>query len=205
MKMSKKTKALVCKIDQKLKFNRFGQITERLFADYQIEIGYRLQCGTGKTDETVIEYRLWLKILRSLRNDGFVIIAKSVKHKNSWATNNGGFWNSTIYRLVSTKKVYSLIDAVKKYDQKWWNGLYEWLDRRNLLNWNETFNLRKGDLILFWSGYYGNIRMMGEILGFDVHGYAYILWDGYWGGIKLENTFISKVENPVGRNESIHG
>lgn len=61
------------------------------------EVGYRSQCGsTHKSQKT---YNEIVRIIALLRKEGFEISEESVKHKNAYATNNGGFWNSTIFTI----------------------------------------------------------------------------------------------------------
>lgn len=63
----------------------------------QVEVGWRETCGT--TDMTMHTYREWVKVVSKLKKDGFVISEERVKHKNAYASNNGGFWNSIIYKV----------------------------------------------------------------------------------------------------------
>lgn len=65
----------------------------------QVEVGWRESCG--KTDDTVYIKRAWEKVLKKLRDNGNVINEERVKHKNSYATLSGGFWNSIIYKVIS--------------------------------------------------------------------------------------------------------
>lgn len=58
---------------------------------------------------------------------------------------------------------------------------------------NEKMNLKSGDKILFIGGYYDNIEMISEILGFDSDGMAYILWECFWFPIDLNKRMIKKV------------
>lgn len=65
-----------------------------------VEVGHRACCGsTHRTQKT---HDAWIRVLKKIRKDGFVVKEEVQKHKNAYATNNGGFWNSTIY---STEKM----------------------------------------------------------------------------------------------------
>jgi len=67
----------------------------------RVEVGWRECCG--KTDSTMYQHREWVKIVSMLRKDGVVVNEEQVKHKNAYATNNGGFWNSIIYSVQEEK------------------------------------------------------------------------------------------------------
>jgi len=69
-----------------------------LFKYGSVELGYRSQCGA--THSTMKTYREFCKILKLLKKDGFNFEEENVKHGNAYATNNGGFWNSTIFKLI---------------------------------------------------------------------------------------------------------
>lgn len=63
-----------------------------------VEVGYRAQCGsTHITQKTFSEF---VKIISILKKEGFEIYEERQKHKNGYATNNGGFWNSIVYKTV---------------------------------------------------------------------------------------------------------
>jgi hypothetical protein len=68
-----------------------------LIAKGSVEVGYRESCGP--THITLHTHRAWTKVVSRLRKSGFVIREENVKHKNRYATNNGGFWRSIIYTL----------------------------------------------------------------------------------------------------------
>lgn len=74
------------------KLNDFGEV----------EVGFRSSCGV--TDNTMKVYSVWLKIIKRFRQTGAVVTETRVKHRNAYASNNGGFWNSTIFTLKNTKK-----------------------------------------------------------------------------------------------------
>lgn len=63
----------------------------------EVEVGFR-SCS-GSTDKTQIIYREWVSFIKKLKKNGIKISEESIKHKNAYATNNGGFWNSSIYRI----------------------------------------------------------------------------------------------------------
>lgn len=68
-----------------------------LFNGKEVEVGYRAGCG--RTDRTHKVFREWLKIIKSLRKDGFIIEEKNVPHPNKSPTMAQGFWNSIIYNI----------------------------------------------------------------------------------------------------------
>lgn len=63
-----------------------------------VEVGYRVCCG-AKSDTAKVNDD-WQKVIKTLRRHGYTITEQDVKHKNAYATNNGGFWNSTIYTII---------------------------------------------------------------------------------------------------------
>lgn len=69
----------------------------RFIAGDAVEIGYRSTCGC--TDQTMKEYEIFRGFLKALNAQGVNVIETPVKHKNAWATNNGGFWNSYIFQV----------------------------------------------------------------------------------------------------------
>lgn len=71
---------------------------ENLIKGQEVEVGYRTSCGTkDKTHKVFVE---WLKIVKSLKKDGFIIKEKSVIHANKSPTLANGFWNSIIYQII---------------------------------------------------------------------------------------------------------
>lgn len=69
-----------------------------LLNSQKVEVGYRSSCG--KTDKTHFVFKEWLKVVKSLRNDGFIINEENVSHANKSPTTSQGFWNSIIYSIV---------------------------------------------------------------------------------------------------------
>lgn len=69
-----------------------------LFLWKSIEVGYRQQAGS--THPTHKMFREWIKIIKLLRKEGFNITETLIKHNNAYATNNGGFWNSSVFKLI---------------------------------------------------------------------------------------------------------
>lgn len=63
----------------------------------RVEVGWRECCGT--THPTAKVRREWLRVVKALRKGGATVAEEPVKHKNGYATNNGGFWNSVIYSM----------------------------------------------------------------------------------------------------------
>lgn len=63
----------------------------------KVEVGYRASCG--KKDKTHKIFEEWLKIIKSLKKDGFVINEENVLHPNKSPTMAQGYWNSIIYSI----------------------------------------------------------------------------------------------------------
>ena len=103
MAISMKTEKLIVSLDAQLS-KRLGYSTnpmrnhvEGLDRRGSVEVGWREACG--KTDPTTYEIRAWRRILDALRKDGATITEERQKHKNAYATNHGGFWQSIVYTL----------------------------------------------------------------------------------------------------------
>ena len=102
-KLSDKTKLLIAREDEKLNkrcgynANSIKSNVESLLVYSRVEVGWRNSCG--KTDPTMHVNSAWLKVVKALRKDGFVLSEVPVKHDNGWATKAGGFWSSIIYTI----------------------------------------------------------------------------------------------------------
>ena len=57
-----------------------------------------------------------------------------------------------------------------------------------------TLDLKKGDVVEFWSGFHNDIRYRTKILGFDPEGKAYMFWDCFWYAIRLDEREYKKVQ-----------
>ncbi len=79
-----------------------------------VEVGWRECCGT--THMTAKHRAEWLKIVKKLEKGGVRLLVERVKHKNGYATNNGGFWNSEIFRLPSAASTSSAQGATKSME-----------------------------------------------------------------------------------------
>lgn len=104
--MSEKTDALIASLDAQLS-KRFGYTSremrgavDNLSKFGKVEIGWRESCG--KTDPTMHTKRAWDRVLKALRQDGFLILEERKKHGNAYATSKGGFWCSVIYTTELT-------------------------------------------------------------------------------------------------------
>lgn len=103
MKASDKTIKLVQTAKEKERIingyasNQIENDFNNLLSGKSVEVGYRAGCG--RTDRTHKVFKEWLKILKLLRKDGFIIEEKNVLHANKSPTMAQGFWNSTIYSL----------------------------------------------------------------------------------------------------------
>jgi len=62
-----------------------------------VEVGYRAGCG--KKDKTHKIFEEWLKVIKSLKKDGFIINEENVLHPNKSPTMAQGYWNSIIYSI----------------------------------------------------------------------------------------------------------
>lgn len=78
--------------------NSISKYVEDLISLNPVEVGYRAQCGS--THGTQKTYREFIKVIQALEKEGFEISQERVKHKNAYATNNGGFWQSIIFKLI---------------------------------------------------------------------------------------------------------
>jgi len=65
----------------------------------KVEVGYRAGCG--KIDKTHLIFKEWIRVIKSLKKDGFVINEENICHPNKSPTMAQGFWNSIIY-LIKT-------------------------------------------------------------------------------------------------------
>lgn len=63
----------------------------------KVEVGYRTSCG--KKDKTHNVFEEWLKVIKSLKKDGFIINEENVLHSNKSPTMAEGYWNSIIYSI----------------------------------------------------------------------------------------------------------
>ncbi len=103
VELIERTKILIKSADARLNIianfesNDIQTYTDKLITFGEVEVGWREACS--KTDRTHKIYREWVKIIKALRKDGFVIDEKRVKHDNSWATKAGGFWQSIIFSI----------------------------------------------------------------------------------------------------------
>jgi len=63
----------------------------------KVEVGYRAGCGNK--DKTHKVFEEWIKIIKSLKKDGFIVNEENVVHPNKSPTMAQGFWNSIIYSI----------------------------------------------------------------------------------------------------------
>jgi hypothetical protein len=70
---------------------------ENLIEGKSVEVGYRAGCG--RIDNTHLVFREWLKIIKSLKKDGFKISETNLTHANKSPTMAQGFWNSIVYKI----------------------------------------------------------------------------------------------------------
>jgi hypothetical protein len=71
----------------------------------------------------------------------------------------------------------------------WINGMR---DEKKIIDLNEEFQLKTGDIIAIRSGYDGDIAYTVKIIGFssDIDRFAYLDWDCYWFGIDLHKRLL---------------
>lgn len=103
MEVSKKTLEVLETANQKEPLI-CGYKSSQIQTDYSslingknVEVGYRAGCG--KKDKTHKVFDEWLKIIKSLKKDGFIINQENVTHPNKSPTMAQGFWNSIIYSI----------------------------------------------------------------------------------------------------------
>lgn len=94
MELSKRSGGWV----KKLLKTQLKQEVERLMKGESVEVGYRSSCG-GCKDQTMKDFELFSKLLKALKAQGIIVNTTTVKHKNAYASNNGGFWHSYIYEI----------------------------------------------------------------------------------------------------------
>ena len=106
--LSEKVEAFIAKKDLILNKragwdkNDLAGYVNKLMEFGTIEVGYRATCGC--TDATRHVWDKWVMVLKKLRADGFEISEEKQKHGNAYATDSGGFWESTVYTLKNTRK-----------------------------------------------------------------------------------------------------
>lgn len=111
MKPSDKTLSILNK-SKKSELEIYGYPSHQIERDFkslidgkEVEVGYRVGCG--RTDRTHKVFKEWLKLLKSLRKDGFNIEEINVIHPNKSPTMAQGFWNSVKYIMhndITTSK-----------------------------------------------------------------------------------------------------
>lgn len=77
--------------------NQIKRDYDSLIQGNNVEVGYRTSCG--KKDKTHKVFEEWLKVIKSLKKDGFIVSEKNVTHANKSPTMAEGFWNSIIYSI----------------------------------------------------------------------------------------------------------
>lgn len=63
----------------------------------KVEVGYRASCG--RKDKTHKVFEEWLKVIKALKKDGFIINEENVLHPNKSPTMAQGYWASIIYSI----------------------------------------------------------------------------------------------------------
>lgn len=100
-KVSKKTINYLNRTLEKLKNSMVVNDIEgdlyKLMTGKPVEVGYRAQCGSTHITQKV--FASWRLIISQLRKDGFQVSEENITHKNSYATNNQGFWKSVVFKV----------------------------------------------------------------------------------------------------------
>lgn len=91
---------------------------QKLLEHGRVEVGWRESCGT--TGFSLKAHREWVKVVKILKKEGLEITEDQVKHKNSYATLSGGFWQSIVYTLIS-----EIIPASPLIDPDFERGMME--------------------------------------------------------------------------------
>ena len=94
MKLTNRTQAWIAKLEKTM----LQKDALRLVEGEAVEVGYRSCCGV--THQTMKEFEMFRKLLKALKSQGVDVQETPVIHKNSYATSNGGFWNSFIFEVV---------------------------------------------------------------------------------------------------------
>ena len=103
-KIKAKTLVKILSIQEKLREKNIIQSVDLisflniLHRDGEVEVGWRQTCGKG-VEKTRLIFEAWNKVVKLLKKDGYLITEEPQQHKNAYATINGGFWQSTIYKL----------------------------------------------------------------------------------------------------------
>jgi hypothetical protein len=93
MELSKRTAAWLLKLEKTM----LHREALMLIDGNSVEVGYRSTCGCS--DQTMKDFDVFRKFLKSLKSQGVNVNEERVKHGNAYATNNGGFWNSYIFEV----------------------------------------------------------------------------------------------------------
>jgi hypothetical protein len=94
MELSKRTNGWLKKLESTA---LHGDAVKLLNGD-PVEVGYRATCGC--TDQTMRDFEVFRKFIKALKAQSLDINETPVVHKNAYATNNGGFWNSHIFEVL---------------------------------------------------------------------------------------------------------
>ena len=68
---------------------------EELNNDKSLIVGYRTCCGS--THNTQKQFKIWRETLKEIEKQGIFLKSENLTVGNSYATNNGGFWNEIKY------------------------------------------------------------------------------------------------------------
>ena len=71
--------------------------TRKIIRAGSVEVGFRTSCGS--TDFTMYVNREWRKVIKQLQKLGLSVVEQPIQHGNAYATNKGGFWSSSVYKI----------------------------------------------------------------------------------------------------------
>ena len=104
MQISDKVKQKIAKSDEKVNkivgwdTNDISKYIDNLLKNKEVEVGYRAQCGSTHFTQKV--YREFSSVIATLKKEGINIVEENKTHGNRYATNNGGFWNSIVFKIA---------------------------------------------------------------------------------------------------------
>ena len=100
MELSKTTKRMIETRDKKCGCVKISELIKELFEKNRVVVGYRTTCGSS-VDQTLKDFSMFREVISRLKKEGHEIIEeRGEKQKNGYATNNGGFWDERVFRLV---------------------------------------------------------------------------------------------------------
>ena len=102
MLINEKIMSKILQADKKLGVKDLQYFIDVFNKTGSVEVGYRASCGA--THITMKVFREWSKIVILMKKEGILIEETQIIHKNRYATNNGGFWNSVVFTLITNNE-----------------------------------------------------------------------------------------------------